>query len=328
MNEHALAVDNLSPERDTLDRRGRLIACCMIAGFSIPALCWLAVLCGATRAVFPHDQVAVLGVLLSVYAPLFAFMNNPRERRSLEKQLIHFAWLVFFSNVGYQFFWEMPWFVLKEQIYAIELTEADRWFWPWWAYGVADTRYLKPNELAISISGMDASVALLEVFIVVMYYRGYRILAAWFALIMGSCMGWGQYYFYMGEIYFHFVNIEDGWFGFWFKYMILNLPWLIFPFIAGAGFIWHLASHYKNIGVQEYLARQSGLTQRSEGSDFHRDTYIFSRSSEEADLITPVNHRDFEFEQHSDIQRLKPMIYFAFSTPLIFLAIDIARFYR
>ena len=81
--------------------------------------------------------------------------------------------------------------------------------WPWWAYGVADTRYLKLNELSISISGMDASVALLEAFIVVMYFKGYRIMATWFALLMGSWMGWGQYYFYMGEIYLEFATVSS-----------------------------------------------------------------------------------------------------------------------
>ncbi len=315
MNGQSLTIEDsrIATGKPVFDLRGRLIAACMITGFSIPALCWLAVLFGATREVFAHDQVAVTGVLFSVYAPLLAFINNKGEKRSLEKQLLQFAFLAFFSNVGYQFFWEMPWFVIKEQIYTTTITEADKWFWPWWAYGVADTRYLKPNELSISISGMDASVALLEVFVVLLFFKGYRLLACWFALIMGSCMGWGQYYFYMGEIYFHFANVEDGWFGFWIKYMVLNIPWLIFPFIAGAGFIWHIAGHYKAIGVREYLAEHY----QNQGQDFHRDCYIFIKTDEDTQAL----------EQSADMRLLKPVIYFAFCTPVLFLIIDIWRFY-
>jgi hypothetical protein len=312
-DEMVFSTDPLS-QPQVFDRRGRLISYCLIIGFAVPVLCWLAVLAGATRANFPHDSIAVLGVLFSVYAPLLAFLNNKGEKRTLEKQLVEFAFLVFFTNVGYQLFWEMPWFILKDTIYAANLTEADKWFWPWWAYGVADTRYLKPNELSISISGMDASVALLEVFIVVLYLRGYRLLASWFALLMGSCMGWGQYYFYMGEIYFNFVNIEDGWFGFWIKYMVLNIPWLVFPFIAGAGFIWHIAGHYKRIGVQQYLAgRQATADQQ-----FFTECSIFQRSRDDYALIqTPDN-----------LTTLKRVVLFAFCTPLLFLALDILRFYR
>ena len=66
----------------TPDRRGQLIALCMALGFGVPALCWLAVLLGATREDFMHDQVAVWGVMLSIYAPLLAFVDNPGERRT------------------------------------------------------------------------------------------------------------------------------------------------------------------------------------------------------------------------------------------------------
>ncbi|OUR97585.1 hypothetical protein A9Q81_12995 [Gammaproteobacteria bacterium 42_54_T18] len=295
--------------------RQRLIRFCIIVGFSVPALCWLAVLLGVTREVFPHDQVAVLGVLFSVYAPILVFINNKGEKRPLEKQLVEFAFLFFFTNVGYQFFWEMPWFMLKETIYGSNITEADKWFWPWWAYGVADTRYLKPNELSISISGMDASVAMLEVFIVAMYYKGYRLMASWFALIMGSCMGWGQYYFYMGEIYFEFVNLEDGWFGFWFKYIILNIPWLIFPFIAGAGFIWHIASHYKKIAVDEYLSKAQS---HESGNQFYDRCNILIKTNDNFETI----------ESDKNQALVKRLIFLAFVSPLIFIATDIYLHYQ
>jgi hypothetical protein len=298
---------------EAFDLRGRLIQYCLIIGFGVPTLCFVAVLLGATRETFPHDQVAVLGVLFSIYAPILAFVNNKGERRTLERQLVEFAFLVFFTNVGYQFFWEMPWFILKESIYATGVTEADKWFWPWWAYGVADTRYLKPNELSISISGMDASVAMLEVFIVIMYFRGYRILAAWFALLMGTAMGWGQYYFYMGEIYFEFRNVEDGWFGFWIKYMVMNIPWLIFPFVAGAGFIWHLVGHYKRVAVREFKADE---LQYSE-TNFYDASHMFDRSTEDYEPIG--SPRDLAF--------IKKWIIFAFLSPLVFLAVDMWRFY-
>jgi hypothetical protein len=127
-------------------------------------------------------------------------------------------------------------------------------------------------------------------------------------------MGWGQYYFYMGEIYFNFRNIGDGWFGFWFwfKYMVLNIPWLIFPFIAGAGFIWHIARHYKTIGVREQLTKMKNNL----GNDFHTECNIFDQTNEQCEPLPKDN-----------LVVIKRVVYFAFITPLIFLAIDMFRFY-
>lgn len=313
-----MSIESAAPygvmQPDAIDVRGRLISFCLIVGLGVPALCWLAVLMGATRELFPHDQVAVCGVLLSIYAPILAFINNKGERRTLEKQLIEFAFLVFFTNVGYQLVWEMPWFILKETIYATGVTEADTWFWPWWAYGVADTRYLKPNELSISISGMDASVAILEGICVLLYFKGYRLLVAWFALLMGSCMGWGQYYFYMGEIYFNFQNVGDGWFGFWIKYMVMNIPWLIFPFVAGAGFIWHIVGHYKRIAIREHEKSKIDYT----GKSFYQECNIFDRTDEEFEPISSVRN----------LVVIKRVVLLAFLSPLLFLAIDMIRFYN
>ena len=55
-------------------------------------------------------------------------------------------------------------------------------------------------------------------------------------------MGWGQYYFYISEVYNHFAAIEDGWFGLWIKYLFMGAAWLFYPMIAGVGIIWFIAA--------------------------------------------------------------------------------------
>lgn len=290
------------------DRRGALIAFCFIAGLAAPTLGWGLALMGFTRADFPIDYAAVVMVCLCIYAPVLVFLNNPGERRSRFEQLTHFAWLWFFANAGFQLAWELPWFLLKETLMYGNITEADTWFWPWWAYGVADTRYLSHHDLTLGISAMDGSVALLEAFAVYLFFRGYRVKAAWLGLIFGACMSWGQFFFYIGEIYNGFAHIEDGWFGFWMKYGVMNLPWCVFPFAATVGFMWFLAVTYKKRGVEEYLAgRQIGLD-----TPFVAQSELYLTVGPEGDPIAPpANDRQ--------LRRLSALM---FASPFVVLGVD------
>jgi len=295
----------------SFNRREFLIKIFFVVGLGVPALCWLAVLLGVTREVFPHDYVAVGGVLFSVYAPLLAFVNNEGERRNFYTQILHFAWLWFFANAGFQFIWELPWVLLKETLMYGNVTEADKWLWPWWAYGVADTRYLMHHDLTLSISVMDGSVAGLEVFTVYLYFKGYRVHAAWLALILGACLSWGQFFFYTGEFYNGFANIEDGWFGAWVKYGLLNIPWCIYPFVTSLAFIWFLAVTYKQQGIKEYLANQQ-----------HAPEYQQAFLSE-TNMCLTVNDNGEEVPPPANDEKIRKWIAIMLATPFIFLLVDV-----
>lgn len=313
MNEKAVYANNNFSVPEVTDNRSQLIRFCMIVGLAGPALCWLSVLLGATLEDYPHDKVAVMAVLLSIYAPLLVFLNNKGEKRSLYKQLVQFAWLWFFANTGYQLAWELPWFLLKDTLMSGTITDADIWFWPWWSYGVADTRYLQFHDLTLSISAMDGSVALLEVFTIYLFFKGYRIHAAWLALILGACMSWGQFFFYIGEIYGQFSNIEDGWFGLWIKYGVMNIPWCIFPFFSSAGFIWFLAIAYKKRGVEEYLEKRELTFEES----FMKDSEMHMTVNDDCERTEPpVN--DMQIRRWTKIM---------LCTPFIFLLLDIIYWY-
>lgn len=314
MANGTVAADIVLQGTEQIDRRTAIIATCFSMGLGVPALCWLAALAGVSHDVIPLDKVATIAVIFSIYAPLLVFYDNVGERRTLDQQLIHFAWLWFFSNTGYQLFWEMPWFLMKDTLTAGGITQHDVWFWPWWAYGVADTRYLSHNDLSLTISAMDGSVALLEVIGIFLYFKGYRLLVSWIALVLGVCMGWGQYFFYIGEIYGGFSNIHDGWFGLLIKYGVMNLPWLIFPIVATIGFIWHIATIYKKRGVEQYLAKQKLRF----GESFIEESDILMTTDAAGNAVPP----------RANQRMINRLILFAFSWPFIFLAIDIFRFYR
>ncbi len=293
------------------DRRGFLIKLFFGVGLGIPALCWVSVLLGATRETYPHDYVAVSGVLFSVYAPLLAFLNNKGERRTMYQKLVQFAWLWFFANTGYQVMWELPWVILKPTLMYGGVTETAKWLWPWWAYGVADTRYLMHHDLSLSISVMDGSIALLEVFTCYLYLKGYRIKAAWLAMILCACLSWGQFYFYVGEFYNGFANIEDGWFGLWMKYGLLNIPWCVYPFATTLGFIWFLAVSYKKKGVEEYLANNQQLPE-FEQSFIGESNMCMTVDNDGNETVPPANDA-----------AIRKWMAIMLATPFIFLIVDL-----
>ncbi|MCA9771752.1 MAG: hypothetical protein KC466_05040 [Myxococcales bacterium] len=308
-----VAVGALSSAVATRDRRRSLLTFCFVVGLGGPALCWVLALLGYQTPELRLDRFATAAVTLSVYAPLLAFYDNPGERRTLDQQLLHLAWLWFFSNTGYQVFWEMPWFLLKDTLRTGMITMSDTAYWPWWAYGVADTRYLSKNDLVLAISALDGSVALLEVAAIYLYVKGYRLLVAWLALILGSCMGWGQYYFYVGEIYKHFSGIEDGWYGFYIKYWLMGFPWLVFPIVANLGLIWYIAAIYKKRGVEEYLAG--------------REPEFGASFAHETDMLMTTDERGARIEEWASPALVRWVLVLMFVWPFVFLGVDIARFY-
>jgi hypothetical protein len=260
--------NNYHNEPNTLStsRRKRMILIAYTIGLGTPALCWLLVLFGMKSDDLHLDKIATVGVLGAVYAPILAFITDPGEQRSLKDKLSSFAFLWFASNAGFQFCWELPWFLLKRSLMKENVTQNDIWLWPWYAYGKCDTRYLKHNDLSLAISAMDAAIAPGEVLVTWLGLSGYSVAFSWIGLIQVTCQSWGQFYFYIGEIYNNFSNMEDSLFGKILKYGILNIPWIIFPFISNAGFIWDLAVIYSQ-------RRQVLLTPSS--TSFLDDTGMF-----------------------------------------------------
>ena len=105
----------------------------------------------------------------------------------------------------------------------------DRWLWPWWCYGNADTRYLTSNATIAGVEFCAGFAGPFELLGCWLFMRGRRIAANWWALLLGVGLTWGTFIFFVSEIHLGFVNIRDGAFGFWVKWFGLNLPWALSP---------------------------------------------------------------------------------------------------
>ena len=314
-------------------RRRRALAACIGCGLGTPAWCWLLVLCGIKNDEYHLDKIATFGVCFAVYSPITAFINNPDEqnKRPLREKLALFGFYWFAANAGFQFIWELPWFILKKRLWK-GVNQDDIWLWPWFAYGMCDHRYLTHNDLSLAISAMDASIAIGEVLSVYLAIKQYDFLSYWISIVLVSCQSWGQFYFYVGEIYNNFSNMQDTVFGNWMKYGVMNIPWVIFPFLGNAGFIWSLAVMYKQKGVEEYLQANQGTVGKRAAQSFSADTSMFMQVFEscEGDSEDRSNYKK-QFDFHEPAQSSRSLAvyisWFILVFPWIFLLADSLIFY-
>ena len=90
-------------ERRWMDnRRDVIVFISMITGILIPFICWFIVLCGVDPNSFYSDTIATAGILLTMYAPFWAFYGN---NRPLKDKLYHFAIIWYYCNTLYQLTW-------------------------------------------------------------------------------------------------------------------------------------------------------------------------------------------------------------------------------
>lgn len=317
-SQEALLGENIpgSARPATWDRRGFFLKVCFGLGLGTPLLMWILALGGVRSDAFPTDKVATVGVMLSVYAPALALWDNEGEVRHLREKLFNFGFLWFVANTGYQTCWELPWMLLKNDIMK-GVDEDQPWYWPWWAYGSADTRYLAHNDLTLAISAMDGAIALSECIVVYLFFKRYTVAASWVALVLQCCLGWGQAYFYVGEIYNNFSNIHDGWFGLYIKYFMLGFPWLVAPLISAAGFIWKLAFIYRKRAVEQYLEYGEVVSDKTSQGFMHDSDFLL--------LVDDDNNLATATPQAQAFARR--LLWLALLFPVLFLTVDALVYY-
>lgn len=273
--------------------RDTLIAASFGIGLFAAGASWAIALSGVSNDSFPGDKIATIGACIAIYTPLLVFLNPAGSApRPLKVQLAHLARIWFFANCFFQCIWELPWFIMRHRFQSGHVGEKDVWLWPWWAYGVADTRYLSnSSDIPLAISAVDAAISLVEAALVYLYLRkGFTVLFAWVSIPLQCCLGWGQLYFYV-EIFHGFRSIQDGWFGLYVKYILMGLPWLFFPFLAAAGYMWYLAEHYQALGASRARQDGNGTSKRVVASSFTfaYDTDLYRKANGDTDgTVYPV----------------------------------------
>ena len=157
--------------------------------------------------------------------------------------------------------WELPVIYMKiPYLYHLgsELQPDEWFFWPWWLYAVADTRYMRPHESQLAHEAMLAHLGVFELMAAYWMTKAKRYKTA---LSLGILANWSAFYgntsvIYLGEIFVNFRNIEDGAAGFWIKFVGLNLQWSVLSPAAAIGGMWLLVQRTRAEAVAEIKAQK------------------------------------------------------------------------
>ncbi|MCB1854978.1 MAG: hypothetical protein KDI05_08880 [Halieaceae bacterium] len=218
----------------------------------------------------PADKYVSISLFIGYWAALFAFVDNKGEQRSRVQKWHEFlvVWLI--TSGLAELLWELPVVYMKvPYLYHLgsELQQDQSFFWPWWLYAVADTRYMRPHEAQLAHEAMLSHFGFLELLAAYWMLRNkfYKT-----AVTIGVLANWGAFYgntavIYLGEILVDFRNIEDGQAGFWLKWFGLNLQWSVLSPAAAIGGCWLLVQRSRAEALAEARARTDQLSTPTDG---------------------------------------------------------------
>tara|TARA_R110002049_G_scaffold133139_1_gene292557 strand:+ start:5562 stop:6389 length:828 start_codon:yes stop_codon:yes gene_type:complete len=206
----------------------------------------------------PADKYVSISLFIGYWAALFAFVDNKGEHRSWAAKWHEFLIVWLLTSGGAQLGWELPAVYMKvTHLYQLgaELQPDQLVFWPWWLYAVADTRYMRPHEAQLAHEAMLAHSGFLEILAAFLLARGSYYKAAVGIAILAN---WGAFYgntavIYLGEILVDYRNLQDGAWGFWLKWVGLNLQWSILSPAAAIGGMWLLVQRARAEAVEEFI---------------------------------------------------------------------------
>ncbi|RJF86514.1 hypothetical protein D3874_05310 [Oleomonas cavernae] len=210
----------------------------------------------------PIDVYSSWVILAILFVPFIALVDGSGEKRTrLEKwSEFGFVWLLV-SGIA-QTFWELPWFFLDLTGVVHDIGVEDRYLWAWWVYGGADTRYLTSSPTIAGLEFMAGFSGPFELLAWYLYKFGKtfknRIAACWMALIIGIGLTYMTGVFFVAEWHVGWVNIQQGAVGFWLKFVGLNVPWIVAPFIAIPAAIDELAHLYRVEGYEAAMRESAG----------------------------------------------------------------------
>jgi hypothetical protein len=204
----------------------------------------------------PTFTVDVLANLLFgipvILLPLVLLWNAPGEKRTRLDKASELTLFYLPYTAGSQIGYELI-FLLGHPFGLWTPTDDPGWKWLWWQYGLADSRYTSDNNW---IFGLEFIGVLTGIVLFVLWTRlikadlsnESRIRCLWLAFAGVAMLISSTYVYYVTEVRSGFDHIGQGAFGFWFKFIGENVPYMALPFLV-------LFAIYIQI---DYLTRRAG----------------------------------------------------------------------
>ncbi|BBY52341.1 hypothetical protein MARA_58090 [Mycolicibacterium arabiense] len=234
-------------------RRWAYLALTAFTGFAFT----LAVVGVGTRVLPPSftvDVVANLAFGLPVIVLPLVYLwtgrgeHRPRIERAAELTMIYLPYTAG-SQLGYETI-----FLIGHPFDLWTPTTDPGWKWLWWQYGLADTRYTSASDwiFGLELVGVITGAMLFVVWTRLMRTdlpTESRIRCLWLAFAGCAMLISSTGVYFLSEVRAGFGDIGQGAFGFWFKFIAENVPFMILPFFV-------LIAIHRQI---DYLTRRAGV---------------------------------------------------------------------
>jgi hypothetical protein len=213
-------------QRDLLVRTGAVLA-------ALPGpLLWAGVVAGLVDP-YTSSYVMVVGVVLGFFLILAAPWTHTGDQHDGSRRARLTDMLVLWTvcSTTAQLGWELPFALLSG--WLVGVTEHDTWAWLWWAYGIADTRYLIADPFVVVMEGFTSMVGgPLEIWTLLLLRQGRLRTAALVGLCVAATQWYGTVLYFGIELFtgLEQVNTEN-FFDLWLKFFVLNALWLVMPLV-------------------------------------------------------------------------------------------------
>ncbi|MCG5434234.1 emopamil-binding protein [Mycobacterium sp. MYCO198283] len=199
---------------------------------------FLVVVVGVGTGLFPPTFTTdVVGNLLFgipvILVPLVLLWDAPGEHRTRLDRARELTLFYLPYTAGSQIGYELI-FLVGHGFNLWTPTDDPGWKWLWWQYGLADTRYTNDNNW---IFGLETVGVLTGILLFAVWTRlvrrdqalEARIRTLWLAFTGVAILTSSTTVYYVSEVRSGFGDIEQGAFGFWFKFIGENVPYMVLP---------------------------------------------------------------------------------------------------
>lgn len=163
--------------------------------------------------------------VLALLSPVLFARGADRESRMTGFVVAWSAIAVFFPLC-----WDLPWAVLHEWISGATAGDAAEWYF--WAYAVADTRFLRGDHLMVIVEYWSGVIGVVEIVFVVLLRRNQLSKATRVFVSASSLQFYGCTVFFLSEAVSGFPSIRPDLVSY-VKFFGLNGMWVVVPALAG-----------------------------------------------------------------------------------------------
>ena len=200
-----------------------------IMSLLIPAICWAIVLLDA------GDPLLMSNISSSCLVTCWALMMAAPFilQGSAPKQAVYTSIIIFWGAITTVFpiIWDFTWALMHNVVNGA--TAEDKWLWYWWTYSVADTRFLRSDNLIIILEFWSGFIGFVEGYALYRFLQGDVKKSFQISMVVGSMQLYGCSVFFGTEAMVGFENIRPDFVSFYMKFLGLNGFWTIMPFFSG-----------------------------------------------------------------------------------------------